>query len=285
MAFLINPSIHGGGSTSIDLDTILTSGIMILSLRKLSDSYSGNCIKVRRSSDNTTLDVGFTGGLGTWVDDSAINTFIGGGTGYVDTWYDQSGNGYNVAQTTLTYQPVLVADVFSLTGGTSFSIQFDGTDDNLHVDGVSNVFGASANLTMLLSYRLVGSGFDTMFSTGSTAASPASSIRYLRYSTAGRLYINGYLNGLSGNSPTIAEQATIEYDGVNQSWTANDGTPDTLAATGMTAKRYFAIGAAGSTGTQGWQGEIAEMIWTDESLSAGNVDTIRDDENAIYTLY
>lgn len=274
------------GDSSLDIDDIVSSGIVIFSLRKLSGSYSGNCIKVRRSSDNATQDIGFTSSeVGAWVDDSAINTFIGGGTGYIDTWYDQSGNGYDVSQSTLTYQPVLVSDVFSLTGGTSFSVQFDGTDDNLFHDAGSNVFSASANLTIHMAYRMTTSSFDSMFACNSSAATPNTALRYLRYSTTGRFYTNGTNNALSGDAPTTTEHALLEYDGVTNSWTPNDGTADTLASTGNGSRRYFVFGAGGSTGSQGWGGEIAEMIWTDESLSSGDNDTIRDDQNTIYTLY
>ena len=123
MPYIINPCLHASLVTGLDIDNYSADNPeVVFSLRKISSSYSGNCIKVRRSSDNATQDIGFTGGLGTWLDDSAISTFIGGGTGYVDTWYDQSGNGYNVSQATLTEQPVLIADVFNLTGGTAYSL-------------------------------------------------------------------------------------------------------------------------------------------------------------------
>ena len=76
------------------------------SMRKLSTAYSGNAIQVRRSSDNTTLDIGFspTGEL----DINALSTFVGTGNGFVSVWYDQSGNGRNMTQSNPVNQPRIV---------------------------------------------------------------------------------------------------------------------------------------------------------------------------------
>ncbi|MDR6844495.1 arabinofuranosidase catalytic domain-containing protein [Flavobacterium granuli] len=78
---------------------------IVFSLRKAYTFYSGNCIRVRRSSDNTELDIGF---LGYKLDSASLLSFVGSGNGYVRTWYDQSGNGNNAVQTVLASQPIIV---------------------------------------------------------------------------------------------------------------------------------------------------------------------------------
>ena len=75
------------------------------SLRKLRTAYTGNAIRVRRSSDNTEQDIGFSNNQ---LDTTALTTFCGVGNGFVKTWYDQSGNGYNATQTTAASQPQIV---------------------------------------------------------------------------------------------------------------------------------------------------------------------------------
>ncbi len=81
------------------------------SLRLLDSTYTGNCIKVRRDSDDTEQDIGFSGGV---LDTASITTFCGGSgsgiTGYVSVWYDQSGNGVNLTQATATSQMQIVTD-------------------------------------------------------------------------------------------------------------------------------------------------------------------------------
>lgn len=73
------------------------------SFRKLRTAYAGSAVRVRRSSDNTESDIGFTANGN--FDASAFSTFIGGGSGYIVTWYDQSGNGVNATQSTTSAQP------------------------------------------------------------------------------------------------------------------------------------------------------------------------------------
>ena len=81
------------------------------SLRLLSLQYNGNCIRVRRSSDNAESDIGFV-----WnniskeyiIDTYALLSFVGTGNGFVTTWYDQSGNKNDAYQTTAAQQPQIV---------------------------------------------------------------------------------------------------------------------------------------------------------------------------------
>jgi uncharacterized protein (TIGR02145 family) len=76
------------------------------SLRKLTSSYSGAAVRVRRSSDNTEQDIPFT--TSGDLDTAQLTTFVGTGDGYVSVWYDQSGNATNAIQTTLLKQPKLI---------------------------------------------------------------------------------------------------------------------------------------------------------------------------------
>ena len=75
---------------------VYTGASAAYSVRKLRSAYSGFCLRVQRSSDNTTLDIGFSGNN---LDTSAITTFVGGGNGNVTKWYDQSGNGNDLITT------------------------------------------------------------------------------------------------------------------------------------------------------------------------------------------
>jgi lysophospholipase L1-like esterase len=64
-------------------------------LRRLRSAYTGAAIKVRRSSDNAELDIGF---VGNELNVSALLNFVGSANGVIRTWYDQSGNAKNVSQ-------------------------------------------------------------------------------------------------------------------------------------------------------------------------------------------
>ena len=60
------------------------------SVRKIRSSYSGACLRVRRSSDNTEIDIEFDGSGN--LNTSTLLAFVGAGNGYVTKWYDQSGS-------------------------------------------------------------------------------------------------------------------------------------------------------------------------------------------------
>jgi hypothetical protein len=78
------------------------------SLRRIGPSgYFGPAIRVRRDSDNTLRDIGFTSDG--QLDTVGLLDFVGvTGSGFVQTWYDQSGNSNNAAQVTTGSQPRVV---------------------------------------------------------------------------------------------------------------------------------------------------------------------------------
>ena len=83
--------------------------LVAFSLRKLSSAYAGFAIRVRRSSDNDSANIGFTSAGD--LDTATLKTFVGSGTGFVTCWFDQSGNSYNATQGTAANQPTI------MTGG------------------------------------------------------------------------------------------------------------------------------------------------------------------------
>jgi len=76
------------------------------SVRRLSSTYTGAAIRVRRSSDNTEQDIGFSG---VNLDETALTTFVGVGNGFVTKWYDQGGSGRDFLQSTANEQPRIVS--------------------------------------------------------------------------------------------------------------------------------------------------------------------------------
>lgn len=89
-------------------------------LRRLFLAYTGPQVRVRRSTDNTETDISF-GSDGT-IQDFDLTTWLGGGTAYVTTWYDQSGGAKHLTQTTTTLQPQLQFD------DSKYKIYFDGSN-------------------------------------------------------------------------------------------------------------------------------------------------------------
>jgi len=74
--------------------------------RRLSTSYTGALIRIRRSTDNVEQDIGYDGSGN--LDTAAITTFIGANSAFLVTRYDQSGSGNHQTQATAARQPRIV---------------------------------------------------------------------------------------------------------------------------------------------------------------------------------
>jgi len=102
------PTRITNSSYTYPLDEWPTDVLYAFSMRLLREAYTGSCMRVRRDSDNTEMDIPF---MGTYVDWNAILTFVGTGptnNGFVVTWYDQSPNATNKTQSTALEQPYIV---------------------------------------------------------------------------------------------------------------------------------------------------------------------------------
>lgn len=93
--------VLGGGAYGSLLDATGPPAVAF-STRKLSTAYSGQCLRVRRSTDSAEQDIGFAAGK---LDTAALLSFVGAGDGFVTTWYDQSGNARDATQSTAAKQP------------------------------------------------------------------------------------------------------------------------------------------------------------------------------------
>ena len=80
---------------------------IIHSVRKYYLPTSSQCMNVRRSSDGTTLIIGFN--TTNDLDVATLLAFVGSGNGTVQTWFDQVGNA-NLVQNNVTNQPFIVVN-------------------------------------------------------------------------------------------------------------------------------------------------------------------------------
>jgi hypothetical protein len=169
------------------------------SLRLLRSAYTGNAIRVRRASDNTEQNIGFTiiGGL----DTSALTSFCSGTNGFVTTWYDQSGNGNNATQTTAANQPQIVSAGNLITENGKPAAQFDGSDDSLAIN-----YSSVSSFTSISSFivAIQKSGAKTLFARRrSISVTP----------TNFALFSNGNIwNGSSYNGAFLSDGSQVLYN-------------------------------------------------------------------------
>ena len=113
------------------------------SLRRLSSTYTGNLIRVRRSSDNAEQNIGYDSN--NVLDTASLLTFVGAGNGFVTTWYDQSGNANNATNSTAITQPQIVSSGAMILINGKPSVQFDGSNDLLNLGSVITADASSFN--------------------------------------------------------------------------------------------------------------------------------------------
>ena len=93
----------------------------LYSFQRISATYSGPAIQIRRSYDNALMDIGFDAyGL---LDLTTIYSFVGTASAYLTTFYDQMATPNNsLIQPQTSTQPIIVSN------GVSVSFQMPGTD-------------------------------------------------------------------------------------------------------------------------------------------------------------
>lgn len=146
----------------------ISSGIAVCySLRKVVPTYSGNCVKVRRDSDNTTQDIGWVTDIygNSILDTYSLLTFVGSGNGYIHTWYDQSGSSIDVIQIeNVSYQPQIVSSGSLILLNNKPSIYFDGINDGLKTQityPISTVLGSNYENSTIVVQNNEGNGTET----------------------------------------------------------------------------------------------------------------------------
>lgn len=140
------------------LDSLSASPLMAFSVRKLISLYSGNCLRIRRSSDNSELDIGFIGGSMDLA--SAIN-FVGSNSGFITTWYDQTGNNLHATQSTAANQPYLISSgVVQIANQLPIIYCYPSADIGLTTGSVN--FGVTARSSFIVKKVLQSSGSLTL---------------------------------------------------------------------------------------------------------------------------
>lgn len=264
---------------------IYTSATGAYSLRKLRSAYTGSAIIVRRSSDNTSLSIGFNsdGSLNT----SQLLSFVGSGNGYVTIWYNQDGNSaHYLENTTLSEQPQIVENgVVLVDSNGKPHIRF--TNQRL---SVASGFGWNINTSSL--FYLGNSIGNAVNYAGliSMQSSPADNpeIR-LGLGSAGNSNIASYWNGsyqINGAYNLGLRKVYSSLITGNKTHTVYGNTSQ--LATGSKTGTFnnlseFTIG--GYRGSAGFQnGFMSELIiYTTDQTS--NRNAIESNINTYYTIY
>jgi hypothetical protein len=139
------------------------------SLRKLRNSYTGNCLQVRRNTDGALLNIGFVNNV---LDTTTLQTFIGVNTGVVSIWYDQSGNGNNAIPVSINNAPIIIQSGVLITDVGKVALQVDVL--GMDISGIT-VNSSYAGFSVMS--RTTSNGFLTSFCASATVT-PAITFAY-----------------------------------------------------------------------------------------------------------
>lgn len=280
---------------SLLLDTY-TGAAAAYSLRQLRTAYTGDAIRVRRASDNTEQDIGFSAGE---LDTTSLASFCSGTNGFVKVWYDQSGNANDATQTTAANQPKIYdSSTGVVTENGKPAVNFDGSNDTLRcasafseVAYISAVYennetaknrtiiGADATATLFGSFYFQSSSSTirvgqfarksaTTPTTDYAAAMPSA------VASGTQLLQTGYI---SGSTIAVAQNGTLSTASINTSDLTVIGGQQSGAA--QIGAGYYSNNIVDYTASK-----IQEIVVYDSDQSA-NRTNIEDNINTFYSIY
>ena len=275
--------------------TVVPSGALLLdtyptgvftahsAARKLRAAYSGACMRVRRSSDNTEQDIGFDGSNN--LDETALLTFVGSGDGFVTKLYDQTSSptNKNLVQTTQSRQPKIVVAGVVQRIGSAPAMLFAGSQ-GLYSEGSPSSGGTSA--TLLTAFRTTGTGLYVIYETGSSSGgnfiSPRSGIlldvndfgtgavafacsdttsRYSEYASATASLPKNYIVKGAVVAGAADRNSTFPAFAINGTSAKDlESASDTLATITFGANQFNVGSRSAATGAFQLNGLIGELI-------------------------
>lgn len=230
------------------------------SLRSLTGG-DPNVVRVRRGSDNTERDF-----AASQIESGEMTNWVGAGNdGFVQTWYDQSGNGEDLVQISDTQEPKIISSGSLIDGGLRF-------DDNQFLETADTfTYGSGTTLSTFLVNNSDGdeSAYLLRFSSD-----------YIIYNTGGGIRrVFAGTNANAGNVTGDEELWTTISELNTAGGTSNfyaDGTlvsaADAPIGTGTVSNRVLNIGGSGATTY--WNGTVNEVILyaTDQSSKRTDIE-------------
>ena len=288
---LLASSQQQGGTFIPPLD-LYPGAAAAYSLRKLRTAYTGAAIRVLRTSDNAQLNIGFVNNI---LDLTTLANFIGASSGTINTWFDQSGNGRDIVQSTIAYQPIIVnsGSIYTTNGKPSIFL----LNANLYckLDFPTAFLNGATNLSMQMVINIDNGNIDNIGLFGPSTAFNVG-VEILSLSNFGNrtaLRFNGTLRN-ANSSPAYQlwndnSQSLTEIYGNTSSTSAfkNNAAVTLTNSSAMPTLNFngvYDLGSYGGNLGAKNNGYIQEfIIYTSNELS--NRNGISSNINSYYTIY
>jgi hypothetical protein len=257
------------------------------SVRQLLSTYTGPCMKVKRSSDNAQQDIGFVNGL---LDITELETFCSGTNGFVEIWYDQSGNNHDISGAA-DLPRIVINGVTEGFTQVSFvpSIKCGFHGNGLGVFRLSDTV-VIGNPNSLATYFMIGKKYGTTRSE-EVVFDGNGGPRHLLYEPTPGLYVDNGTLTLQSTNPiptTEAYYINAHFQSANyqlQMGTTLGKTTETSSNAAYTDNNGLTIASLRTTDVGGYQLDsfISEFIVYEADIFS-QIDTIQDTLNQYYNF-
>jgi hypothetical protein len=275
----LNKRILDGAPSFVGLLDTYPNAAAAYSLRLLNSNYTGALVEIAGYTTTPTFvenraflpdannklsltsqDVGLTTTLGDWITANSITD------GYVRTWYDQSGNGRNTTQTTLSSQPQILisSDIYQLNGKpTMYFINKKLTNNSI----------TSANVQTLLAVGLFENTNARLFTFNNSTSG-------IRNTLGNTLTVNGSSNVSIYTGTLALGQLLVQAYGVDPVTTFYNNNAGGVGNQGNYSGSDFTIG----NGSTDLKGHIQEIILYNSNEVSNRVG-IQSNINTYYSIY
>jgi len=301
--FAVSDILDGvsGDSVSVSFDIDITNGSPTISLRTAlsGGSTASNGIVYTTSGSKTATLTGNKGyvGVGFTEGDAPSNFTVSNfkvlGNGFVETWYDQSGNSNDAVQATAGSQPKIVNAGSLVTSSGLASIKFDGTNDTLTADSLASVFSGTDKIWSHFSVTEFTTDATTLVVASLGSSSSNSPIIYSG-GRVGQKY--GFFVRDDANANVLLESGTLSVNepylnhattnGAAQAQFVNSSAAGTGSTnTGAMTFNRFTLGCLRRVNTDSFlNGSISEFIIHNSNQSANRV-AIETNINSHYSIF
>ena len=246
------------------------------SLRALRSAHLNSpVVQVRNGSTNGLRDC-----TAAEVVDGTLATFCSGVDGFVRTWYDQSGNNNDAAQTANNaYQPKIIASGSLILNNGKPVVQFNGTSHHLIQTVSTTVAQPFTVITVAKRNSSTGSNQNIFRSQGTEA------VNFFNSGDSNNLY------GFAGSAPKLGDTpidtrflSSVVYNGASSTNFFNGSQTTVDLGTGaLQTSTLLAIGSNASPASFASM-DMPELIFYNSS-QASNFASIANNINTYYGIY
>ena len=265
------------------------------SVRRLSSTYEGAIIEIRvDTAGQPVYDIGFDSNGD--LDTADLLSKAGGNDAFVRTWYDQSGNGSDATQTTISNQPQIVNSGVLLKINTKPSLSFDGIkmfllNNSLAASSTQSVFYVKKGLNLASNSSLFG--FPTTVSNTQIGIYYFNSPPYYYGFNTWAADCWGYSNANSEFLSQTLEMALFKNNNPSTSGVKlfiNNNNKTLSQVLGTSVNRImnngFRIGIGGTaTNNENFDGYMQEIIIWSNDYSIINRTNIKNKINSYFSIY